>query len=224
MGQGATRTQHALRLLVLLRVCSEPLGGADPVGMAGVIRAEKRLQALDFWLRNPDYLADEILNLVLDGTLGEAWVSTARDLLTESEPQLHHYPMPKWFYGAYEAVDDAMSLLETYGLARIRRKGTPPKSLQNSFFLTDDGAVAADTLATAQGLSWYVTQAQLVCQVAGGDSGNKLKERQYAQEEYAAARWGRAISSIEEQVRRRLNEDFGELAVGVDAAKGSVSA
>lgn len=68
---------------------------------------------------------------------------------------MHHYPMPKWFYGAYEAVDDAMALLETYRLARVRRLGAPPKRLQNSFFLTADGAEAADELASTPRLNWY---------------------------------------------------------------------
>jgi hypothetical protein len=223
MEQTASRVQHALRLVTLLRVCAEPVGGGDPPEMVGVIRAEKRLQALDFWLRNPDYLADEILNLVQAQTLNGAWVQTARDLLTESEPQLHHYPMPKWFYGAYEAVDDAMALLETYGLAKVRRRGTPPKRLQNSFFLTGDGAAAADSLASSPGLGWYVTQAQLVSEVAGGDSGNKLKARQYAQEAYAATRWGQPIGSIDEQVRKRLAEDFDHagLGTGQHAERGS---
>jgi len=222
--QTASRTQHALRLLTLLRVCAEPVGGGDPPEMVGVIRAEKRLQALDFWLRNPDYLADEILNLVQAEMLNGAWIETARDLLTESEPQLHHFPMPKWFYGAYEAVDDAMALLETYGLAKVRRRGAPPKRLQNSFFLTADGAAAADSLGSTPGLRWYLTQAQLVSQVAGDDSGNKLKGRQYAQEAYATARWGQSIGSIDEQVRKRLAEDFDHVGPGAGqhSGRGSV--
>ena len=60
----ATRTQHAIRLLVLLRVCGDEVGGNDPAGMIQVIRSERRLQALDFWLRNPDYLADELVTAV----------------------------------------------------------------------------------------------------------------------------------------------------------------
>lgn len=222
MEQTASRMQHALRLLTLLRMCGEAIGGSDPDAMAAVIRSEKRLQALDFWLRNPDYLADEILNLVEVGRLKGSWTRIASDLLTEREPQLHHYPMPKWFYGAYEAVDDAMALLETYGLAKVRRRGTPPRRLQNSFFLTDLGAQAADDLASTHGLNWYLTQAQLVAKVAGNDSGNKLKERQYAQEDYADTRWGQPISSIAEQVRKRLAEDApkdipGEQAIGASA-------
>jgi hypothetical protein len=59
-GRGGTRTQHAIRLLTLLWVCGGPTGGSDPPGMVSVIRSGKRLQALEFWLRNPDYLADEL--------------------------------------------------------------------------------------------------------------------------------------------------------------------
>ncbi len=204
--RSASRVQHALRLLTLLSICGDLTGGLDPAGMTAVIRSEKRLQALDFWLRNPDYLADEMLNLIDDGTMADSYVQTAQTLLASEEPQLHHYPMPKWFYGAYEAVDDAMALLETYGLARVWRLGVPPKRLQNSFFLTAEGARAAGELASTFGLDWYARQAKLVHRVAGSDSGNRLKERQYAQEDYAKTRWGREISSIAEQVRQRLTE------------------
>ena len=37
-------------MFTLLGVCGEPTGGNDPVGIVSVIRTEKRLQALDFWL------------------------------------------------------------------------------------------------------------------------------------------------------------------------------
>lgn len=158
-------------------------------------------------MRNPDYLADEILNLVEAETLDGTWIHTAAALLSEKEPALHHYPMPKWFYGAYEALDDAMALLETYGLAKVQRRGAPPKRLQNSFFLTSGGVAASDDLGQTDGLSWYAKQAALVHTVASSDSGNRLKERQYAQELYATARWGRPISSVAEQVRQRLAED-----------------
>lgn len=207
MERTASRVQHAVRLLTLLSVCGDPIGGVDQTEMFAVIRSEKRLQALDFWLRNPDYLADELLNVIGTPGMDHSYVEVARALLETEEPQLHHYPMPKWFYGAYEAVDDAMALLETYGLAHIRRRGAPPKRLQNSFFLTADGKRAADDLASTPGLDWYGQQSKLVHLVAGSDSGNRLKERQYAQEGYAETQWGYAISSIADQVQRRLAED-----------------
>lgn len=200
----ATRTQHAIRLLVLLRVCGNPVGGSDPAGMAQVIRSERRLQALDFWLRNPDYLADELVTAVEAGVLDAGYLTVAEGLLTDPEPAWHHYPMPKWFFGAYEEVDDAFAILQAYGLGLVRRRGVPPKPLRNQFFLTELGAEKADELAATDVLSWYSQQAQLVHQVAGTDSGTKLKERQYLQDKYADAVWGTTIGSISEQVTQRL--------------------
>jgi hypothetical protein len=210
----ATRTQHAVRLLTLLRVCGDGTGGNDPAGTVQVIRSEKRLQALDFWLRNPDYLADEIVTAVETGALVGSYLQVAEGLLTEPEPALRHFPTPKWFYGAYEAVDDAFALLQSYGLARVKRRGAPPKRLQNQFFLTEDGARAADDMASTNVLDWYAKQANLVHLVAGSDSGTRLKERQYAQETYAKTRWGNSISAIAEQVWARLDEQSSRNAAG----------
>jgi hypothetical protein len=200
----ATRTQHAVRILAILRACGEQAAGNDPHGVAQAIRSELRLQALDFWLRNPDYLADEILNLVETGRLGETYLQVAESLLADPEPALHRYPMPKWFYGAYEAVDDAVALLEAYGLALTRRRGAPPKRLQSQFFLTELGAHAADEMARTEMLDWYGRQAGLVHLVAADDPGNRLKDRQYAQETYAGAARGDEISPVADRVRRRL--------------------
>jgi len=217
-GASASRSQHAVRLLALLHVCGESVGGNDPDGMVRVIRSEKRLQALDFWLRNPDYLADELVTGVEKGTLDEEYLDVAAKLLTDPEPSWNHFPMPKWFYGAYEAVDDAFALLQAHGLARVKRRGTPGNRLQNQFFLTDFGAKKADELNTTDRLDWYPKQAKLVALVARDDTGTQLKQRQYAQESYAQAVWGSDIGSISDQVETRL------AAMRVPARFGSTTA
>jgi hypothetical protein len=56
------------------------------------VRSELRLQALDFWLRNPDYLADELLTEVEAGRLNASYVDVASALLDDPEPSLRHYP------------------------------------------------------------------------------------------------------------------------------------
>lgn len=203
-GAAATRSQHAVRLLTLLSVCGNPVGGNDPPGAVQVIRSEKRLQALDFWLRNPDYLADQLVRAVKNGAIGSIYVDVAESLLTDPEPAWHHFPMPKWFYGAYESVDDAFALLQAYGLGMVRRRGAPPKRLQNQFFLTELGSQKADELNSSHGLDWYPRQARLVQLVAGNDSGTRLKDRQYEQEAYAKAMWGDDIGSIGDQVKAQI--------------------
>jgi hypothetical protein len=202
----ATRTQHAIRLLVLLGGCGTPTVDGDPPGTVKSVRSELRLQAMDFWLRNPDYLADELVSMVEAGTADPSYLVTARSLLDDPEPDLRWYPMPRWFFGAYEQLDDAFSLLETYGLATLRRIGQPGKqSKRNLFFLTQAGAAAVAELATDPILGWYAEQVELVALVAGDDGGQALKDRQYRQATYAGTDLGVAIAPIAPRVRERLD-------------------
>ncbi len=197
--------QHAIRMLVILDGCGEPVAQGDPVGCVAVIRAELRLQALDFWLRNPDYLAGELLTMVEDGSLprGE-FLKVVEELLENREPDLHWYPMPRWHHGAYEAIDDAFSVLSAYGLAQVRRLGGIQKTARSQFFLTDAGRAAVAGLRREPVLSWYTEQVKLVALVAGCDVGSKLKKRQYQQAEYARTKLGTNITPIHAGVRDRL--------------------
>lgn len=200
-----TRTQHALRLLVLIDRTGEEATEGDPPTAVKAVRSELRLQAMDFWMRNPDYLADEIISQVEAEVLPDSDLQIARSLLEDPEPDLHYYPMPRWFYGAYEAIDDAMALLETYGLATFRRSGEPgTKSSRNQLFLTSPGANAVAELSRDAVLGWYTRQAKLVARVAGDTVGSKLKERQYEQATYAGTELGLDIAPIAEYVRKRL--------------------
>lgn len=202
----ATRTQHAIRLLALLGGCGVETVDGDPAGTVKSIRSELRLQAMDFWLRNPDYLADELLTMVQLGTADPSHLITACSLLDDPEPDLRWYPMPRWFFGAYEQLDDAFSLLETYGLATLRRTGQPgKKSKRNQFFLTTAGAAAVAELAKDPTLGWYAQQVKLVALVAGDDGGQALKDRQYLQATYAGTELGVNIAPIALRVRERLN-------------------
>lgn len=201
----ATRMQHAIRLLTIIAEFGEPTGTSDPQGTVRVIRAEMKIQALDFWLRNPDYLADELLSKVDCQELATEFIDVARGLLDDPEPDLRWYPMPKWIFGAYEALDDAFSLLESYGLAILRRIGGVNRTFKNQFYLTEKGAYVAKKLTEEPVLSWYAEQAKLVHLVAGEDNGKTLKARQYQQIEYANAELGRRIGSIASRVRQRLD-------------------
>ena len=200
-----TRTQHALRLLVLIDRTGEEATEGDPPTSVKTVRSELRLQAMDFWMRNPDYLADEIISQVEAGILPDSDLQIARSLLDDPEPDLHYYPMPRWFYGAYEAIDDAMALLETYGLATFRRSGEPgTKSHRNQLFITSLGVTAVAELSKDTVLGWYTRQAELVARIAGDTIGSKLKARQYEQATYAGTELGLDIAPIAEHVRGRL--------------------
>lgn len=201
----STETQHAIRLLALIAACGEPVKTSDPDGTVRVVRSELRLQATDFWLRNPDYLADELVSLVASGALNAEYIEVARTLLDDPEPDLRWYPMPKWLHGAYEPLDDAFSLLQTYGLTLAVRRGAPGRNVaQTQFFLTTEGAAAVGSIRTDEVLGWYARQAELVALVAADDNGTRLKERQYSQVTYANTELGFNIGPIADSVRERL--------------------
>lgn len=212
--------QHAIRLLVLLDGCGDPVAQGDPEGCVAVIRAELRLQALDFWLRNPDYLAGELLTMVEAGALvATEYLPVIEGLLTDREPDLHWYPMPRWHHGAYEALDDAFSVLSAYGLATVRRQGGIKKTARSQFFLTVAGRQAVEDLRSEKVLSWYTRQVELVAVIAGNDVGSKLKQRQYKQAEYARTKLGTTIAPIHGGVRERLKA--GQAAANATRMGGS---
>ncbi|KWV32856.1 hypothetical protein AWV63_10015 [Micromonospora rifamycinica] len=225
----ATRTQHAIRVLVLLAECGEPPRESDPTDAVRAIRSELRLQAMDFWMRNPDYLADELVTMVEAGKVHEGYLDVAWSLLNDLEPDLRWYPMPRWFFGAYEQLDDAFSILETYGLAMLNRTGQPgKKSQRNQFFLTQAGADAAVALEEEPVLNWYAKQVKLVKLVAGDDVGQRLKDRQYQQATYAGTELGLDIAPIAPRVQHRLavlrasapTESRMPVNAGVDSTEG----
>jgi hypothetical protein len=197
--------QHAVRLLALLDGCGEPVKAGDPDSTVAVLRAEMQLQALDFWLRNPDYLAGELLMKIENGELPASYLGVVEELLESSEPDLHWYPMPRWFYGAFEVIDDAFSVLSAHGLALVRRVGGVKKTARSQFFLTTEGRDAVTAVRSDPLLSWYTKQVELVKLVGSDDNGSTLKKRQYKQAEYAATKLGTTIAPIHAVVRERLS-------------------
>lgn len=204
--------QGALRLLFLLDAAGVPMGGGAtvPPDALKVVRSEKRMQAMDFWMRNPDYLAAEILVLVQANRFTDADVPVAQGLLNGDEPDLRRYPMVRYLFGAFEPIDDAFSMLVTPGLAARRRAGNPQGRKSSNFYLLQAGAdAAAQIVADDPDLIWYRDRAALVARVAGNDSGNRLKERQYAHAQYAETQIGTRFAPITEIVRQRLADHLG---------------
>src|SRR4051794_16842847 len=107
-----TRMQDAVRILMLINRAAEPLtappDGDEALATAiGLVRTQVRLQKLDFWVRNPDYLANELLSDYENGDHDVALLGIAGDILDSEEPELRRYPMLRYLFGAYEDLEDA---------------------------------------------------------------------------------------------------------------------
>ena len=204
--RGGSTSQTATRVLVLLEVLGTPVGeSCDVDGAVAVVSSLIRLQKLDFWLRNPDYLADELLTEFEQGRVPLHQIQPhVLRMLEGSAPQLHTYPMERYIYGAYEFIDDALAVLKLYEQIEHRRAADSGALSRRDYFLLQRGR---DTIAAMRSeipeLEWYVQQATAIGLIADAAKGVAAKRRQYLQTEYADTAQGDVIPSILERVRER---------------------
>ncbi|MER6936679.1 hypothetical protein ABTX24_21565 [Nocardioides sp. NPDC127514] len=214
MTRPTTRMQDAVRILMLIDKAIEVVDGSTlsvadaPLAAAvGVVRTQVRLQKLDFWVRNPDYLANELLNDYDDGDQDPALLQMAGEILDSEEPELRRYPMLRYLFGAYEDLEDALSVLRQADLVIRRKKGRPGHVTRTDYYLTQAGKdMAARIRKDYPDLAWYSTRAALVVLLADGHGATTLKDRQYLVDEYLSTPHGVRIPSITDRARRRLAE------------------
>lgn len=200
------RTPHrdAIRILFILNAGGVPLTDPDDATVAKIFKGEARLHAFDFWMRNPDYLASELLDAY--ETTSDIRYRQATEAIFESdEPDLRRVPMIRYLFGAYERLDDALSLLRSRDLVRITGIKGKLKVHETDFILTVRGVdVCSTAVAQEPVLEWYARRSTLVAEVAGARGGGALKEKQYEQATYAQTQLGGIIPPIGPEVQRRL--------------------
>ena len=197
--------QSAVRLLACIVAGGrEPEPGKWDQDVVAILDGQARLQALDFWMRYPDYLANELLNAYEETGLKETF-DTAKRIFDDREPDLRHLPMIRYHFGAFEPLDNALAILRAADLIRIKRTGQPGHIQRHLYLLTQQGLEAMETLAqAATELAWYKDRAELVAELAGEQGGTALKDRLYLQKEYAETDLSQPIRSISERVMKRI--------------------
>lgn len=200
------RTPHrdAIRILFILNAGGVPLTDPDDATVAKIFKGEARLHAFDFWMRNPDYLASELLD-AYETTSDIRYRQAAEAIFESDEPDLRRIPMIRYLFGAYERLDDALSLLRSRDLVRITGIKGKLKVHETDFILTVRGVdVCSTAVAQEPVLEWYARRSTLVAEVAGARGGGALKEKQYQQATYAQTQLGGIIPPIGPEVQRRL--------------------
>ena len=203
---GGSDAQTAVRLLFLLDRLGDTVAPDGLVPNAvKVVASMSKLQKLDFWLRNPDYLANELLTEIEEGRQPAALLDRVGAMLAGSQPVVHRYPMTRYRWGAYEPHDGGLAILKTVGHVATRRVGRVSPQARFDVYLLAAGAAAADEMRrNMPQLRWYDKQASFVALIGFGANGAALRARQYEQPEYAAAASGAQIPSILPRVRDRL--------------------
>jgi hypothetical protein len=198
--------RNALRLLfILVRGC-ESCSDENFPDVGGIFDGERKLQALDFWVRYPDYLADELLSKY-EATGSKSYLNTARQIFADEEPDLRRVPMLRFYFGAYEPIDTAIAHLKARGLVTPRTKPLG-KAANHRDFLVNRAAfeLVERIVAELPEFHWYESRVRLVLEMADGRGGGALKLRQHEQKEYHETRRGDLIPTIAERVRKRLAE------------------
>ncbi|MCA1306828.1 hypothetical protein LC082_07950 [Microbacterium esteraromaticum] len=204
--RGGSPSQTATRVLVMMDALGDPVGPNPPVPNA-VARVASliRVQKLDFWMRNPDYLADELLTDYEGGllTLPQIQDHVVR-MLDGDAPSLHSYPMERYLYGAYEFIDNALAVLKFYGQIDHHRAADSGNLARRDYYLLDAGRATVRRMrAQVPQLEWYYQQTAAIALLADASTGTTARNRQYEQPEYENARHGEIIPSILERVRER---------------------
>lgn len=204
--RGGSPSQTATRILVMLDVLGSPVADDCPVDDAvATISSLTRVQKLDFWMRNPDYLADELLTEFESGRVELEHIQPhVQRMLAGSAPTLHMYPMERYLYGAYEFIDDALALLKMYGQITHRRASAAGDRSRRDYFLLQIGRhTLANMRLKIPELAWYDEQAAAIALVSDAAIGATARRRQYEQPEYEATSYGDLIPPIIERVKAR---------------------
>jgi hypothetical protein len=206
-----SREQDAVRILLIIASAAVPLRRPptdDPAlaDAVAVLESQVRLQKLDFWVRNPDFFANELLDEF--ERCGDVELLTrASAILDSDEPEVRRYPMIRFLFGAYEPLDDALAVLRSAQLVVRRKRGSAGRVQQHNYYLTRSGRDTADRiLRDAPAFAHFVERTRAVAELADGYRGTQLKDRQYQQGEYRDTAIGARIATIAPRVRARLRQ------------------
>ncbi len=216
IGRRKTLEQDIVRMLLILTHFSETVEEVD-TELKLVLRTEYYIQKLDFLLRNPDYLCCELLTEIDENRITiheekEHIKGIIKFIFDSREPVLRRIPMDRFFYGAYESLDEVESFLTATDFLRVRPQGTADRVQIKNYYLTEKGYLyVKEELSRIQEVDWYNKRCMIIKQYLGHVKASDLKSRQYSHDVYNQAKWGSTIPTVIEVVRERYRQLFGEV-------------
>jgi hypothetical protein len=211
---GATQAgfhhRDAVRLLFILALGSEePNPEGEGSGANRIFRGEKRAMAIDFLVRYPDYLADELLTRY-EAECEPALLAVVEQIFDADEPDVRTVKMVRWRRGAFQNIEQPLSILRSYGLVRPLKQIAGQR--RHDFEILPPAHEFMERAIREQpALVWYRDRVDLVMTLAGFRSGSSLKDDQYLHPEYRDAPHGTEIPQIKDRVLARLMRLKGSL-------------
>ncbi|MFS0723676.1 hypothetical protein [Paenibacillus sp. 1P07SE] len=178
-----------------------------------VLHSEVKIQKIDFLLRNPDYLAYELLELLKLGIVDKTEIrDVIKKIFVENEPEVRRLEMEKFFFGAYEDIDQVIAFLISCGFIEYTsERDISLRVIKKSYYVTKEAdEKMIENLKSLEVLNWYVKRCELIKRYFGDYSGSSLKALQYQIDEYRNTSYREHISDIQELVKNQFFEEFGE--------------
>ncbi|WP_282124976.1 hypothetical protein [Marinifilum flexuosum] len=203
-----------LRIFLILYVFSEPHSDPSLPHVRKVFQSEQRIQKIDFLLRNPDYLCHELLNKAKnDPSLKNNIKAEVKKIFINKEPILRRLEMERFFFGAYEDIDDVIAFLKSIDFIDFssKKRSDLKATIEKKYYITqyaiDKFKKVIDTLPAIQ---WYVERCNLIRKYFGDLSGSQLRISQYQIDEYKNTSYNEYIGSINNTVSSEFYNLYSE--------------
>jgi hypothetical protein len=200
-------------MLMILHVFGTTIGTAP--GICRMLPAEYHVHKVDFYLRNPDYLAEALMDRAAEvsGAERDGLLADVGAILAAKEPDLFRIPMRRLFRGAYESLNEVEAFLTARGLIlrRSERRKEPDgqrRYIRTRYLLTETGCALVDELLGYEEARWYHDRCALIAERLGTKVA-EFKAQQYRQAEYADTPLQALIPPITARVVARARDEFG---------------
>ncbi|WP_299252227.1 hypothetical protein [uncultured Lacinutrix sp.] len=202
-----------IRIFLILYYFSENHSDSDYPSRKKIFKSEVRIQKIDFLLRNPDYFAHELLNIAIKDNSKKAEIKLIiKNIFDKGEPIIRRLEMERFFFGAYEDIDDVIGFLKSIDFIDFSsKKSTDLKTIEKQYYITETAIQKMDnTISNLSSLQWYTSRCQLIKKYFGNLSGTQLKVSQYQIEEYRETSYKNYIGSIKNLVIDEFKKLYNE--------------
>ena len=189
-----------IRIFLILYFFAEDYSDQSNPTYKKLFKSEIRIQKTDFLLRNPDYLAYELLNLARKEESKSIEIKTiVKNIFKNKEPELRRLEMERFFFGAYEDIDDVIGFLKSIDFIDFTsKKSTDLKTRDKQYYITETAInkmkIMNDSFVS---LKWYLDRCLLIKKYFGDLTGTQLKVAQYQINEYRDTTYKNYIGSIQ---------------------------
>lgn len=212
--QESSKLRDRLRILLILYFFSEDRTHPKLSDCVKLLESEVKIQKIDFLLRYPSYFCYELILLIRDRQIkdGEEIKAIIKEIFGSKEPQIRTQEMQRFFFGAFEKLDNVIAFLKSLNLIHYESdRSIDGRIVNKKYWVTKKACNAIkNSLLELESIKWYSERCKLIHSFFGGLSGTELKEMQYEIEEYKNASLNSYIQDIEQKTKDLFFRQFKE--------------